>query len=125
MIEVTESAIDPSSVYQRLSLKGAGSVVVHTGVVKPVVNGRATKGLQFSAEPRLEAELKDLEAVLRENWEVQDVWIIRRIGKLPVGDIILVAGISAENRETAFGACREAVERLKKLENIQKEEFFI
>jgi len=125
MIEVTKRSLEPSSVYERLSRTGAGSVVVHTGIVKPVVNGMPTKGIRFSAGDGLETELRALEATLRENWAVFDVLIIRRIGDLCIGDTILIAAISAENRETAFGACREAVESLKKLENIQKEELFI
>ncbi len=125
MIEVTDQDLDASRVFERLSRGGAGSVVVHTGIVKPVVNGRPTKGIRFSAGDELELELKTLEAALRENWAVSDVLIIRRVGDLRIGDIILIAAIVAENREASFGACREAVERLKKLENIQKEELFV
>ncbi len=125
MIEVTERDVEPGRVYDRLIRKGAGSVVVHTGIVKPVVNGMSTKGIRFSAGKGLEGELKDIETALRENWAVSDVLIVRRTGDLHIGDIILIAAISAENRETSFGACREAVERLKKLENIQKEELFV
>jgi molybdopterin synthase catalytic subunit len=124
MIEVTERPIEPRTVYERISHEGSGSVVVHFGVVKPVVAGRATRGIRFAPKPGLEDEIRAIEAKLRANWAVTDVLLIRRIGEVSIGDIILAAAVSAPERGPAFEACREAVESFKKLKCVQKEELF-
>ena len=124
MIELTEKPIDPASVYERLSRDGAGSVVVHFGVVKPVVSDRRTRGIRFAPQGDLRGEIQSIEDELRKKWGLTDVLLIRRVGELSIGEIILVAAVAAPDREAAFAACREAVERFKKLKRVQKEELF-
>ncbi|GAB4332104.1 MAG: molybdenum cofactor biosynthesis protein MoaE [Candidatus Abyssubacteria bacterium] len=124
MIEVTEHPIDSRDIYERISHEGSGSVVVHFGVVKPVVSGRATRGIRFSARPGLKDEVRSIESRLRKRWTLTDVLLVRRVGELSIGDIILAAAVSAPERGPAFEACREAVESFKKLERMQKEELF-
>ena len=124
MIEITDKPISPSNVFERLSHKNSGSVVFHIGVVKESVEGKRTSGIRFAPNGDLEGELKTLEATLRQKWNLEDVLIIRRMGELHIGDIILVAAVSAQNRGDAFGACRDAVEGCKKMKNISKKELF-
>lgn len=124
MIELTESPIDPGTIYERLSRERAGSVVVHLGVVKPVVEERATRGIRFTPLDGLEEEIAGIERKLREKWSLTDVLLIRRVGELAIGEIILAAAVSAADRESSFAACREAVESFKKLKCVEKEELF-
>ena len=124
MIEVTQNPIDPHSVYERLSREGSGSILVNVGVVKPQVEGKPTKGIQLTPEGNIAGELRSIEEDLRKNWDVSDVLLVRRMGDLPVGEIILVAAVSAPGREAAFGACREAIERLKSMKCFRKKELY-
>jgi len=124
MIEITDKPINPNEIFKKISHKNSGSVVFHFGVVKEAVGGKRTKGIRFAPKGDLEGELKTLEASLRKNWNVEDVLIIRRMGELHIGDIILLAAVSAEGREDAFAACRGAVEGCKKIKNIAKKELF-
>ncbi|RJP69702.1 MAG: molybdenum cofactor biosynthesis protein MoaE [Candidatus Abyssobacteria bacterium SURF_17] len=124
MIEITDKALDPRAVYDRLSHEAAGSVVVHIGVVKPVAQGRRTRGIRFAPKGDLAGELRSMEADLRSKWKLTDALLFRRVGELAVGDIILISAVSAPDREAAFDACREAVERFKRLECMQKQELY-
>jgi molybdopterin synthase catalytic subunit len=124
MIEVTENPIDASSIYERINTAGSGSAVVHFGVVKPVAGGKKTGGIRFAPDGDLEGEMASIEQQIRDKWPVNDVLLIRRMGQLVVGDIILVAAVAAETRGAAFDGCRFAVESFKKLKNIHKEELF-
>ncbi len=124
MIEVTQNPIDPQSVYERLSREGSGSILINVGVVKPQVEGKITKGIQLSPEGNIAGELQSIEEDLRKNWDLTDVILVRRMGDLPVGEIILVAAVSAPGREAAFGACREAIERLKSMKCFRKKELY-
>lgn len=125
MVELTETAIEPQKIFQRLSQTGAGSVVVHLGVVKPVAEDKRTRGIRFAAEGDLLGELRALEAELRAKYELSDVLLVRRMGELKVGEIILVTAVSAPSREAAFDACRAAVEGCKKLTRLRKEELYV
>jgi len=122
MIELTDQAIDPQTIISRLSFQDAGSVVLHFGVVKPVAQGESTQGLRFTPDGDLAGELRELEAELRARWEVTDVLLVRRMGQLKIGEIILAAAVAAPGREAAFGACRDAVEGFKKMKHLRKQE---
>jgi len=124
MTELTGEPIEAGRIFQKLSQKGAGSVVVHFGVVKPSVEGRKTRGILFEERGDLAGEMKALEEKLRKDYDLIDVVLVRRTGELRVGDIILAAAVSAVGRDAAFGACREAVESFKKMENIGKRELY-
>ena len=124
MIEVTQNPIDPHSVYQQLSREGSGSILVNIGIVKPQVEGKPTKGIQLTPEGNIDGELQSIEEDLRKNWDVTDLILVRRMGDLPIGEIILVAAVSAPGREAVFGACREAIERLKSMKCLRKKELY-
>ncbi|RJP26221.1 MAG: molybdenum cofactor biosynthesis protein MoaE [Candidatus Abyssobacteria bacterium SURF_5] len=124
MIEVTQNPIDPASVYKRINTAGSGSVVVHFGVVKPVAQGKKTGGIKFAPKEGLKDEIAEIEKQMREKWPIDDVLLIRRVGNLTIGDIILAAAVAAETRGAAFDACRHAVESFKKLKQINKQELF-
>jgi molybdopterin synthase catalytic subunit len=124
MVELTDTPIEPMRIFQRLSNQDAGSVVVHFGLVKPVAEERSTRGIRFAPDGDLMNELRALEAELRAGWKVTDVLLVRRMGELPVGEIILAAAVAAPGREAAFGACRDAVEGFKKMKHLRKQELF-
>jgi molybdopterin synthase catalytic subunit len=124
MIELTQKPIDPSTIYKRINTAGSGSVVVHFGVVKPVAQGKKTGGIAFVPKDGLEEEIGEIEKQMREKFSINDVLLIRRVGTLSIGDIILAAAVAAETRGAAFDACRHAVESFKKLKRVQKQELF-
>jgi Molybdopterin converting factor, large subunit len=68
--------------------------------------------------------MRELERRLRVKWPVEDVLLIRRIGKLSIGEVISVVAASAEHRDCAFGLCQEAVNCFKKMKTFKKKEIF-
>jgi molybdopterin synthase catalytic subunit len=44
------------------------------------------------------------------------------MGKLVLGEIILIAAIAAPHRKDAFEACQYAIERLRGMTSVQKRE---
>jgi molybdopterin synthase catalytic subunit len=124
MIELTENSIEVGTAFERVFRKGAGSVVIHVGVVKPFADGRRTKGIRLVPEENAAEEMRTVEDRLRRKWKVEDVLLIRRVGELRVGEVILVAAVSATSKDAAFGACEEAVESLKEKRGLSKEELY-
>ena len=54
----------------------------------------------------------------------EDVLLIRRIGRLGIGDIISLVAASSPNSEDAFASCRHGISRLKKMTTIRKNEIY-
>jgi len=124
MIIITDQPIDLAPLIEKIDKREAGSVVFHLGVVKPNLAGRQSLGITFTAQANLEEEMKRIEADLRARFKLEDVLLARRMGELKPGDSILLAAVSARDRESAFAACREAVERFKTMSAISKVERF-
>src|SRR3972149_12135545 len=125
MIALTQETIDVGKCLAGLKKEGAGSVVMHLGVVKPDPEGRRSSGITFEALDGLAEELAAIEDHVRQKLRVIDVALVRRVGHLAVGDVIFFGAVSASDRVNAFAACRELVERVKKLKCLNKREHYV
>jgi len=121
--QVKEQVLDPNMLMDSLLKAGnVGSVVIHCAVVREVSGQTITSSASFTALPGVEAELEQIGNELKAKWHVERVALVRRTGCLSPGEIISIVGTAAAHREEAFGACEEAVARLKEMKCIQKEE---
>ena len=125
MVSITNEKINVAEELAGFDYSEAGSVVVHIGVVKSDPDGKKSKGLTFKPKGDVEAELLEIEKDLRQKFKIIEIKLVRRMGTLEVGDEILLAAIACKGREDAFGACREAVERYKKMKTIDKTELLV
>jgi len=117
MIEITDCPINLNAVSERLKKENSGSIVSHYAIVRSTESGKKTNSIRFELEGDAEEEMRELERSLRVKWPVEDVLLIRRIGKLSIGEVISVVAASAEHRDSAFGLCQEAVNCFKKVKN--------
>ncbi len=125
MVIVSHSPIDPATVYGQITKEQAGSVVFHYAVVKEQGgHGGVTTGIEYQAAGDVEAELEEIAEELREKWKLEDVLLIRRTGRLEIGDIISLVAASSPNSEDAFASCRHGIARIKKMATIKKTETY-
>jgi molybdopterin synthase catalytic subunit len=109
--------------YKLLASSGAGSVVFHYAVVKPMVNADGTTSyIDYATDGDTAAELHDIATKLKTEFTVDDVLLVRRTGRLGLGDIISLVAASSPNSEDAFEACKQGISRLKKMKTIVKNE---
>ena len=69
-----------------------------------------------------EGELNDIAGSLSAEFAVDDVLLIRRTGRLGLGEIISLVAASSPNSDDAFEACKRGISRLKKMKTIVKNE---
>ncbi|MFO8009920.1 MAG: molybdenum cofactor biosynthesis protein MoaE [Dehalococcoidia bacterium] len=119
---VTSDIVDPNRVYDRIQRNTAGSVVLHFAVVRGQTGEQITESIEFERQGDIEAELRSITSDARENYKIEDFLIIRRLGKLVVGEVMSLVAASAPHREDAFDACRLGVERMKKMKTVGKTE---
>jgi len=122
---VSNQPIEPSEVYKLVKKDMAGSVVLHFAVVKRDGEGKATSSIDFQASGDVNEELRTISDDIRRRCKIEDILIIRRLGRLDIGAIISLVGVSSVHREDAFEACRYGVDRLKKMATISKKETFV
>jgi len=123
MVRISPDPIDPAKIYDMIATTNAGSVVIHYAVVKPLSGaGGTTSYIDYAMSGDTEAELADMAARLGTEFTLEDILLIRRTGRLRVGDIISLAAVSSPNSGDAFEACKQAIGQLKKMKTIVKTE---
>jgi len=123
MVKISPEPIDPAKMYNLISTRGAGSVVLHYAVVKPMTGSAGTTSyIDYAVSGDAEVELLDITDKLKTEFSVADILLIRRTGRLGLGDIISLVAASSPNSEDAFEACKQGISQLKKMKTIIKNE---
>ena len=116
MIKVQSAAFDLGVEYAAFKAKRSdiGGYALFVGSVRDISNGGEVKTMTLEHYPGMtESALADIEAEARKRWDLADVLVIHRYGKLfPGEDIVLVITASA-HREAAFQACEFLMDWLK------------
>lgn len=125
MIEIVEHTIDATAVASSVGRAASGAVVTFVGTTRDHHEGRRVTRLEYEAfVPMALRELERIAATAREQWPVEAVAVVHRIGVVPVGEASVVIAVSAAHRDAAFTACRFVIDRLKQVVPIWKKEHY-
>ncbi len=114
MIEITSKPLSPQFIIDKVKKDDYGAIVTFVGTVRNTTRGRKVAFLEIETrDKKAEPRLHEVVSEINQKWQLHDVAISRRIGKLRVGEIALVVAIAAAHRQEAFQACQYAVDRLK------------
>ena len=123
MIKVTEELVSPQLLLDSIRTDSSGSIVTHLGVVRPDSNGRKVVSIEYEADTNAsERELSNIANEILARWKIQDIALCRRIGRLDLGDTILMVAIASPHRKEAFEACEYAVECMRSMKSVRKKE---
>ena len=123
MIFLTHERIDHFELTEAVRRPGCGAVVTFLGTVRDMTGQDVTLALDYEAHgPMAEARMSQIETETREKWPVGEFQMIHRLGHLSVGEISVGIAVSCPHRAQAFDACRYAIDRLKELVPIWKQE---
>ena len=114
MIEVTEKPISPERVTDRVKSNSSGCVVVYVGLIRDCSQGRPVLSVEYHDSKGNAAEtLKQIASEAKQRWQIENIAISHRIGKLRVGEINLVVAIASAHRQEGFAACQYIIDRFK------------
>lgn len=121
---ITTDAITVDDVVARVQTPAMGGIATFVGVVRGETGGRETQYLEYEAYPAMAiAQLRRIGDEIRERWPtVRDVAIVHRIGRLEIGETIVVIAVAAAHRAELFDATHYAIDRLKEIVPIWKKE---
>ena len=126
MYKITTEPIDVEALYRAVLRDRDGAVVTFHGVVREYSDsGRAVRYLEYEAYPEMaEAQMRAIGAEIKRRWDIDDVAMVHRIGRLEIGEASVVIAVAAPHRGEAFDACEYAIDTLKATVPIWKKEVF-
>ena len=114
MIKITDKPLSPERIVSEVKTSGSGCALSYVGLIRDTSYGKQVASVEYrDPEGTAEDGLRRIADELKQNWELNEVSIYHRIGKLNVGDINLVIAISSAHRGEAFAACQRAVDLFK------------
>lgn len=124
-IYITSDRLSSQACIDLVSDHGSGGLVVFIGNVRNKTKDKAVQYLDFeSYEPMALKEMQKIadEAVSR--WNLHDMAIHHRVGKVPIGEEAVIITCSSPHRKESFAACEFAIDTLKETVPIWKKEVF-
>jgi molybdopterin synthase catalytic subunit len=123
--EITTEPIDITSVARRVVPPECGATVTLDGYVRQFTKGRETLHLVYEAyEPMALKEMQKLIEQVKQEFEISNIGIVHRVGKLEIGETSVVISVAAPHRKAAFAACEWHIRELKKTVPIWKKEVY-
>ena len=125
MIEITQKPISPELVVNKVKTDSSGCVVTYVGLIRHYSQGKQVLSVEYEdAQGTAKDRLGEIASEIRQKWQVENVAICHRIGKLKVGEINLVVAIAAAHRREGLAACQYAIDRFKEIMPTQKKETY-
>ncbi len=129
--ELTTDPIDITSVARRAVPPECGATVTLDGYARKFTKDRATGEVRDTLhlvyeayEPMAIKEMQKLIELAKRDFEISNVGIVHRIGKLEIGETSVVISVAAPHRRAAFVACEWLIKELKRTVPIWKKEVY-
>ncbi|HII98169.1 MAG TPA: molybdenum cofactor biosynthesis protein MoaE [Methanoregula sp.] len=119
MIRIQTEDVDIAAMIAAAKVPGTGAVVVFDGIVR---DDDITEMELEAYEDVAVAELEKIAAAATERFGLLHVSIVHRIGKLVIGENIVVIVVSAGHRHEAYDGSRFIIDELKHTVPIWKKE---
>jgi len=114
-VRVQEGDFDPGAELERLGNASSPDICVG-GVASFVgyVRGGEVSAMTLEHYPAMtEKALARIETEARARWQLADVSVIHRVGRLLPGERIVFVGVAGRHRREAFAACEFIMDYLK------------
>lgn len=129
--ELTTQPIDINSVARRVVPPECGATVTldgyARGFTKDKTTGEMNETLYLEYEAYDEMALKEMRKLIdqaKSQFEISNVGIVHRTGRLEIGETSVVISVAAPHRRAAFEACEWLIKELKRTVPIWKKEVY-
>jgi len=103
----------------------AGAIATFTGTTRVRSRGRTVTHLDYEAyEGMAEQVMEEIADALRARYELTEIAIHHRIGRVTIGETSVVIAVSAPHRQDALAACKDAIDELKERVPLWKKEVY-
>jgi MoaE-MoaD fusion protein len=111
---LTEEPVSLDAVVREVASEEAGAIATFSGTARRHSRGRVVSYLDYEGyEGMAEEMMEKLADALKERYEVQEIAIHHRVGRVELGEPSVVIAVSAAHRADALAACKDAIDILK------------
>lgn len=121
---VRDHALEAEAVTASVEDDGCGAVVTFVGVVRNHDRGRPVVAIQYEGHPSAPEVLREVAEEVAGAHPGCCVAIEHRVGMLEVGEVAMVAAVSAAHRSEAFMTASELVDLVKDRLPVWKRQVF-
>ncbi|MSQ61244.1 MAG: molybdenum cofactor biosynthesis protein MoaE [Dehalococcoidia bacterium] len=123
MFEIIRDPIESQALIDAVARPDAGGIALFLGVVRNNNLGRNVQYLEYDAYPPLAIrQMGVIAEEVRDRWDIAEVAMLHRIGRLEIGEASVGIAVSAAHRKEALEACHYAIDRLKESVPVWKKE---
>lgn len=124
LAEIRSTPLSLDEVVEAVRAPRAGAVVTFIGYVRDHDHGERVHVLDYTCHPSAAEVATALAVHLAGEGRAVRLGVVHRIGQLRVGDLAVVAAVSAEHRREAFEVCRALIDGFKAGVPIWKHQVF-
>jgi molybdopterin synthase catalytic subunit/molybdopterin converting factor small subunit len=122
---LSEAPLSLEAVVDEASSEEAGAVATFVGTTRLHSRGRTVTHLEYEAyEGMAEQVMAEIADELKGRYELCEVAIHHRVGRVGIGERSVVIAVSAPHRGDALAACRDAIDTLKERVPLWKKEVY-
>jgi molybdopterin synthase catalytic subunit len=122
---LTEQPLSVEAVVEEAASRDAGAVATFVGTTRLRSRGRTVTHLEYEAyEGMAEQVMAEIADELRTRYDLCELAIHHRIGRVGLGERSVVIAVSAPHRADALAACKDAIDTLKERVPLWKKEVY-
>jgi molybdopterin synthase catalytic subunit len=113
------------AVVDEVRTEKAGAIATFIGTTRVESRGRTVQHLDYEAyEGMAERVMSEIADSLKQRYDVCDIAIHHRTGRVDIGEPSVVIAVSAPHRQDALAACKDAIDTLKEQVPLWKKEVY-
>jgi len=120
-----EGPIDLGAVVAEVADTRAGAIATFQGTVRLQSRGRDVIALEYEAYSEMaEKVMAEIAVEVKARYELCEVAITHRLGRLEIGEVSVAIAVSAPHRQDALAACKDVIDALKERVPLWKKELY-
>jgi molybdopterin synthase catalytic subunit/molybdopterin converting factor small subunit len=124
-VRLSSDPLDADAVVREVADERAGGIATFIGTTRITSRGRTVRFLEYEAyEGMAEKVMAELAEELKRKYDLCDVAIAHRVGRVEIGEQSVVIAVSAPHRADALAACKDAIDTLKETVPLWKKEVY-
>jgi MoaE-MoaD fusion protein len=122
---LTSAPLSLDTVVDEVRTERAGAIATFIGTTRIESRGRSVLHLDYEAyEEMAEKVMAEIAAGLKDRYDVCEIAIHHRTGRVDIGEASVVIAVSAPHRQDALAACKDAIDTLKEQVPLWKKESY-
>ena len=122
---LSEEPLSLDAVVAEVARDHAGAIATFIGTTRVNSRGRIVMHLEYEAYPGMaEQVMAEIAEELRGRYDLCEIAIHHRTGRVEIGEPSVVIAVSAPHRQDALAACKDAIDTLKERVPLWKKEVY-